>query len=192
MKKLLLILTLIFAATSAYADSSRLEIDDVWPSSDVYGSPIACKGTAVETLTCDASGNLQTGVASSVLPTGAATAANQVLAQASLDALTGEDDLSAAINETTAASNEIVAAVADKKFRVKAFSVICDGAATLTIEDEDGTDCAGPYYLAANGGWVLPWSPGQYCATGTANKALHLLSSAAVNCGGQVTYELVD
>ncbi len=57
-----------------------------------------------------------------------------------------------AINETTAASNAIVAAVAGKIIRVLEFSLIVAGASTMTWE-HGTTDIAGPVELAANGEW---------------------------------------
>jgi len=95
------------------------------------------------------------------------------------------------INESTAASNEIVAAVSGKKIRILAMMVIAAGDVNLTVEDEDGNDLIGLCEIAEAGGFVLPLNEAGW-QEAPAGKALHLLSSAAVQVGGCITYQEVD
>lgn len=98
----------------------------------------------------------------------------------------------AAINVDGADSDSIIAAVADKKFKVLGYAVVCDDIVNITFEDSDGTDFTGAMPLAANGGVSYSASPYGAFETTTANKALHLLKSAAVNCDGHITYAEID
>jgi len=77
---------------------------------------------------------------------------------------------------------------------VLGYVLACDGAATVTFEDGDGTDVSGAIPLVANGNLtvVAPASPIGYFETPVANKALSLLKSAAVSCDGHLTYVEVD
>lgn len=96
---------------------------------------------------------------------------------------------SAVLNKTGASSTAIVAAVSGKRFRVISLVLSASGAATVTVEDEDGNDLIGPIHLAANSQVVLPGDGLGWNETATANKALHLLSSAAVTIGGAIRYQ---
>lgn len=104
----------------------------------------------------------------------------------------------------TNGNNEIIAAVAGKKFRLLAISLLAtsttavntyfktedDAAALLGSTDakitldQDGIDGAA--------GLVLPLNAGGWCETSTANKALQLVLDAAVYVTGTVTYIEVD
>ena len=97
----------------------------------------------------------------------------------------------AAISETTAASNEIVAAVTGKRIRILGIVLSAADAVTATIEDEDGNDLIGPLDITADAPIVLPVSGIGYQQT-PATKALHLLLGGAVAVGGCITYQEIN
>lgn len=97
----------------------------------------------------------------------------------------------AVINESAAASTEIVAAVAGKKLRVLSLFLIAAAAVNATIEDEDGTDLIGLIPLGDNGGFVLNHNPCGW-QEAPAGKALHLLLGGAIQVGGCITYQEID
>jgi len=96
----------------------------------------------------------------------------------------------AAISESTAASNEIVAAVAGKALRVIGFALTAASAVNVTLEDEDGAnDMTGAMQLtASNLHLVLPEAG---CGWGdtVSGKGIHLLSSGAVAVAGVIIYQ---
>jgi len=92
------------------------------------------------------------------------------------------------VNENTAASNSIVAAVTDRSIRILSIALIAASDVTVTLEDEDGTDLIGPMAIPGNGGFVLPFNVGGWQQT-PEGKALHLLLSAANQVGGSITYQ---
>jgi hypothetical protein len=95
------------------------------------------------------------------------------------------------INESAAASTEIVAAPgAGFALRVLSLNILCADAVDVTFEDESGADHIGLQSFPANGGIVLPHNPCGW-ATLAANKALHMLLGSAVQVGGSVTYQTI-
>ena len=99
---------------------------------------------------------------------------------------------------------ELVAATADKKVRIFALSLIATSAtetvvylATTTDTDVLGNSGNG-IALAKDadgdnvGGFVLPWNPGGWTETSTANEALNLVLSTANDVIWCLTYALVD
>lgn len=98
----------------------------------------------------------------------------------------------AVVNTSTAASNEIVAAVSGKKLRILGLVLLSAGAVDITIEDEDGTDLIGLLPVAAaDSALVLPVCELGYQET-PAGKALHMLLSGAVQTGGSVVYQEIE
>jgi hypothetical protein len=103
----------------------------------------------------------------------------------------------AKINATSAGSNTIVPAVANKKIRVLAFTALTD--ANVTIEVLSNTTAiSGPLPLLASGGMAT--SIGQLGTGGhgvfglmetEAGQALNLNLSTAANVGGFLTYYLI-
>lgn len=90
---------------------------------------------------------------------------------------------------TTAASGALIAAITNKRIRVHAFAVIAAGAVSVNLESGT-TDISGVFPLAANGGFVLPFSEVGWCDTAV-GEALNVTLSAAVSCGLQLVYSLV-
>ena len=94
----------------------------------------------------------------------------------------------AAINVASSGDNTIVAAVVDKKIRV--LQVLLTAGAAVNVRFEDGaggTALTGIMEVAANGGFVLPFSPVGWFETGT-NTILNLELSAAQNVDGIIVY----
>lgn len=96
------------------------------------------------------------------------------------------------VNENTAASNEIVAAVAGKRIRILGGLLVAAGAVTATIEDEDGNDLIGPCSMINGTPIPLAALGLGYQETAAVNKALHLLLSAGTQVGGSITYQLIQ
>jgi len=94
----------------------------------------------------------------------------------------------AVINQSAAASNEIVAAVTNRNIRIIGITLVAAGAVSVTIEDEDGVDLIGLIALAANQHYVLPVHGLGYQQTAR-GKALHMLLGGAVQVGGSITYQ---
>jgi hypothetical protein len=90
---------------------------------------------------------------------------------------------------TTSASGALVAAVTGLRIRVHGFAVIAAGAVSVNLESGT-TDISGIFPLAANGGFVLPFSQVGWADTAP-GEALNITLSAAVSCGIQLIYSLV-
>jgi hypothetical protein len=94
----------------------------------------------------------------------------------------------AAISAAGSGNNTLVAAVTGKKIRVIAMAVIATGAVNAKLQSgAGGTDITGLFYLAANGGFVLPYNPVGWCETAAA-ALLNLNLSGAVAVGGCLVY----
>ena len=94
----------------------------------------------------------------------------------------------AAISAASSGNNTIVSAVADKKIRV--LSLVLSASASVNAKFQSGasgTDLTGLYYLAANGGVVLPTNQHGWFET-AASALLNLNLSAANAVGGCLTY----
>jgi hypothetical protein len=97
----------------------------------------------------------------------------------------------AVINASTSGNNTLVAAVVSKKIRVTNIVLVAAGAVTATIQSgAGGTAIGGPVALAANGGFAPGYSPVGHFES-AAGVLLNLNLSAAVQCGGWLTYEEV-
>ena len=90
---------------------------------------------------------------------------------------------------TRTTSGALVSAVSGRRIRVHGFAVVAAGAVSVNLESGT-TDISGVFALAANGGFVLPYSEVGWCET-AAGEALNITISAAVSCGIQLIYSLV-
>lgn len=108
----------------------------------------------------------------------------------------GDSPKFAAIGVAASGDNTLVAAISGKKIRVLAISLIAAGAVNLYLTSAGGgavifggsTNKVG---LAANGGFVLPYSPAGWFET-AAGQALVANLSAAVAVAGVVVYAEVS
>lgn len=82
----------------------------------------------------------------------------------------------------------LVAAVAEKKLRVTSLALVANAAVNVKFQSHVvPTDLTGLFYLAANGGFILPPSPDGWFVT-LAGEALDINLSAAVAVGGVLGY----
>ena len=94
----------------------------------------------------------------------------------------------AAIAASSSGNNTIVAAVNPRKIRVLAVQLVANGAVNAKWQSgAGGTDLTGLAYLAANGGYVLPFNPLGWFETAS-NTLLNLNLSGAVAVGGSIVY----
>lgn len=94
----------------------------------------------------------------------------------------------AAIAVSASGASTIVAAVTAKQIVVVAMSLIASAAVNVKAQSHTTpTDLTGLWYLAANGGLVLPFNQGGWFAS-KVGEALDLNLSGAVPCGGSITY----
>jgi hypothetical protein len=94
----------------------------------------------------------------------------------------------AAISASGSGNNTLVAAVTGKKIRVLAMALVANGAVNAKLQSgAGGTDITGLFYLAANGGFVLPYNKVGWCET-VASVLLNLNLSGAVAVGGCLVY----
>lgn len=101
--------------------------------------------------------------------------------------------LHAVIDHAASGDNTIVAAVAGKKIRVIAYTIVAAGAVTVRFEDgASGTALTGQMSLAANGGVVNSYNPGGCFADCSVNTLLNLELGGAVSADGHLTYQLID
>lgn len=85
----------------------------------------------------------------------------------------------------------IVALVSSKKIRVLALQLVANAAVNVKWQSHvTPTDLTGLAYLAANGGYVLPYNPVGWFQTNT-GEALDINLSGAVAVGGSLTYVAV-
>ena len=94
----------------------------------------------------------------------------------------------AVIDDALSPDNTIVAAVTGKKIRVLSLYMISAAAVTARFESgTGGTALTGQMEIAANGGFVLPFSPVGHFETAAA-ALLNLELSGATSCDGGITY----
>jgi hypothetical protein len=85
----------------------------------------------------------------------------------------------------------ILAAVASKSIRVLAVQLVANAAVNIKWQSHvTPTDLTGLAYLAANGGYVLPYNTAGWFQT-IAGEALDINLSAAVAVGGSIVYVTV-
>lgn len=93
----------------------------------------------------------------------------------------------ASIDVATSGDNTIVAAVASKKIRVLAYTLVCAAATTVIWKSATAGAITGDMSFAANGGIAAPFSPIGHFET-TAGEALVLNLSAANAVSGHLVY----
>jgi len=89
-------------------------------------------------------------------------------------------------NPSTATTTQLVAAVANKKYRVLGLAVVTTLANNVNLESGT-TDITAVFPLGANGGVVLPYNEHGWCET-AAGEALQVTTSAATAAGVHVLY----
>lgn len=93
-----------------------------------------------------------------------------------------------AISAASSGNNTLISAVGSKKIRVLAASFIANAAVNVKFQSgAGGTDLTGLFYLAANGGAVLPYNPVGWFETAVTT-LLNMNLSGAVAVGGCITY----
>ena len=94
----------------------------------------------------------------------------------------------AVIDAATSGDNTLVAAVASKKIRVLSLWLVASAAVNTRFESgASGTALTGQANLAANGGYVLPFSPVGHFETAS-GVLLNLELSGAVSVDGSLCY----
>jgi hypothetical protein len=91
------------------------------------------------------------------------------------------------VNQGTAATNTIVAAVAGQKIRVYKLALSAAGAQTVQFVDGASTNLTGAMSLASGTPLVLPMDGNPWLVTAIGN-ALGLALSSAVNVSGTVWF----
>lgn len=102
---------------------------------------------------------------------------------------TVEPTTTVAISESTAADNEIVAAVAGKKIIVTSY-VLVAGAAVAVTWKSGTTALSGAMSLAANGGISVDSGHAEGVLKTATGEALNLALAGAVAVAGHLTYYL--
>lgn len=95
----------------------------------------------------------------------------------------------AVINESTAASNELVAAVASKRIIVLSYTLLAAGTVNVTFQSA-ATARSGAMPLVANAGIAVSDNNGLFATV--AGEALNMLSSAAIQVSGHLSYVEAD
>lgn len=98
--------------------------------------------------------------------------------------------LRAAIDVSSSGDNTIVAAVTGKKIRVLQAFAMATSAVNIRWKSGTGTNLTGLGYPAANGGYVLTYSPVGWFETAS-GEALTLNLSGTVAVGGVMAYQLI-
>jgi hypothetical protein len=94
----------------------------------------------------------------------------------------------AVIDHATSGDNTILAAVSSKKIRVHQLFLVAAAALTVRFESgAGGTALTGQMNVAANGGFVLPFSPMGWFET-AATTLLNMELSGAFSCDGVLGY----
>lgn len=96
----------------------------------------------------------------------------------------------ASITASSSGATTLVAAVSSKKIRVVALSLVANAAVNVKFQSHVAGDISGLYYLAANGGMVLPASQYGWFET-TAGEALDINLSGAIPVGGSLVYTTI-
>lgn len=92
------------------------------------------------------------------------------------------------IAASSSGANTVIAAVTSKRIRVVALLLTANGAVNAKWQSHvTPTDLTGLAYLAANGGYTLPYNPLGWFQT-VSGEALDINLSGAVAVGGMITY----
>lgn len=95
---------------------------------------------------------------------------------------------SAFVNPQTATDTLVVAAVTNSKIRVHSVSVVTTIANNVLFKSNT-TAISSTAPIAANGGYILPFSPEGWFTTAI-GEALNFTTSAATACGCHVVYSM--
>lgn len=95
-----------------------------------------------------------------------------------------------AINASSSGNNVVVAGVAGKRIVPIYIKVIASGAVTASWQSSGGTVLDGPCSLAANGGYVEPYTPTGHFST-LSGEDLDLNLGSSVQVGGNIKYYIV-
>lgn len=90
---------------------------------------------------------------------------------------------------SVSASGVLIAAVAGRRIMVHAFAAISTVATSAKLQS-NGVDVSGNFPLAANGGFVLPWSEAGW-AVGELSQPLSIVLSVSTPTGIQLNYSYV-
>lgn len=102
-----------------------------------------------------------------------------------------DDYLYAVIDDASSGDNTLIAAVASRKIRVLAYTIISGGTVTARFESgAAGTALSGQMSLVAQTPIVAPFNPAGHFET-AANALLNLELGGAVSVDGHLTYILV-
>jgi hypothetical protein len=123
-----------------------------------------------------------------VTPTPAAGAGTGLHAGLQVDPLAGLTLQTAIIDTAASGDTTIVAAVASKMIYVLHWHLVAAAAVSIRWKDGTPTNLTGAESLAANGGLATGNGQGVVLMTKTANKALILNLSAAVQVSGSIVY----
>ena len=97
------------------------------------------------------------------------------------------------VTATTNATTELLAAVADKLFRVLSVVMLGGGTAPTVTFKSASTAISPAFTFAANGGAVLPPNPWGWFQTNAINEALNVTVSSSSDVGVIINYiELTD
>ena len=106
--------------------------------------------------------------------------------------VTGNGEIKRAAISGAAANNELVAAVAGKKIRVLALTVIALTSVGIRFEDgSGGTALTGVMTVADNGAIAFSYTPMGWFET-SVNTALNMELSGTVQVSGALIYQEVD
>ena len=95
---------------------------------------------------------------------------------------------SAQIN-TAVATDVIRAGIPGRQLEILSYAFVADAATTVTFEDTNAVDLAGPFAIAANGG-VSADGGGDELFTTPVGEGL-AVSNTAGNIGGHITYRII-
>ena len=94
----------------------------------------------------------------------------------------------AVISASSSGVNALISAVTGKKIRVLSLVLMANAAVNVKFQSHSGpTDLTGLFYLAANGGFSVGFSPLGHFETGSGEQ-LDINLSGAVAVGGCLTY----
>jgi hypothetical protein len=171
------------------------------------GNGLTDAGTLRVSLSSDSTGQVKLAAGSTVSLISSppiATTATLAAGTAFAGQISASDETSTVYNGTTALTplfativasssgvTNIIAAVGGKRIRVLALSLVANAAVNVKFQSHvTPSDLSGLYYLAANGGFILPYNPIGWFQT-VSGEALDINLSAAVACGGNLVYVTV-
>jgi hypothetical protein len=163
-------------AKSTSTDSTSITAMQVWKQISA----------SVQAIATSVAGTLTVGIAAGTALIGRAASSDET--STIYNGTTALTPKFAKIVASSSGATTIVAAVTSKKIRVVALQVIANAAVNVKWQSHvTPTDLTGLAYLAANGGYVLPYNPVGWCET-VSGEALDINLSGAIAVGGFLTY----